>query len=68
MVRRLAILVLIATVSTARLPAAPLTATERQHLVAHLETTAAWLSDEVSGLTAAQIATITSWITAGAPM
>ena len=56
MVRRLAILVLIATVSTARLPAAPLTATERQHLVAHLETTAAWLSDEVSGLTAAQIA------------
>jgi len=56
MVRRLAILVLIATASTARLPAAPLTATERQHLVAHLETTAAWLSDEVSGLTAAQIA------------
>ena len=56
MVRRLAILVLIATVSTARLPAAPLTVTERQHLVAHLETTAAWLSDEVSGLTAAQIA------------
>ena len=56
MFRRIAILVLIATVSTVRLPAAPLTATERQHLAAHLETTAAWLADEVSGLTAAQIA------------
>jgi hypothetical protein len=29
---------------------------ERQHLVAHLEMTAAWLADEVTGLTAAQIA------------
>ena len=56
MFRRIAILVLIATVSTARLPAAALTATERQHLVAHLEMTAAWLADEVTGLTAAQIA------------
>ena len=56
MFRTIAILVLIATVSTARLPAAALTATERQHLVAHLEMTAAWLADEVAGLTAAQIA------------
>jgi len=56
MFRRIAILVLVATVSSARLPAAPLTAIERQHLVAHLETTAAWLADEVTGLTAAQIA------------
>ena len=56
MFRRIAILVLIATVSSARLPAAALTATERQHLVAHLEMTAAWLADEVTGLTAAQIA------------
>ena len=56
MFRSIAILVLIATVSTARLPAAPLTATERQHLVAHLEMTAAWLANEVTGLTPAQIA------------
>ena len=56
MFRSIAILVLIATVSTARLPAAALTAMERQHLVAHLEMTAAWLADEVTGLTAAQIA------------
>jgi hypothetical protein len=59
MFRSIAILVLVvlsATVSTARLPAAPLTSMERQHLVAHLEMTAAWLADEVTGLTAAQIA------------
>ena len=56
MFRRIAILVLIATVSTARLPAAALTAAERQHLVAHLEMSAAWLADEVTGLTPAQIA------------
>ena len=56
MFRSIAILVLVVTVSTVRLPAAPLTATERQHLVAHLEMTAAWLADEVAGLSAAQIA------------
>ncbi len=36
-------------------PAAPLTDAERRHLVAHLEMTSAWLVDEVSGLTAAQL-------------
>jgi uncharacterized damage-inducible protein DinB len=36
-------------------PAAPaLTPVERQHLVAHLEMTAAWLADEVANLTPAQ--------------
>ena len=36
------------------LKAAPLSPLERQHLVAHLEMTAAWLSDELNGLTPAQ--------------
>jgi DinB superfamily len=34
--------------------AAPVTERDRQRLVAHLEMTASWLVDEVSGLTAAQ--------------
>jgi hypothetical protein len=34
---------------------APMTDLERQHLVAHMEMTAAWLADEVSGLSAAQV-------------
>jgi hypothetical protein len=55
MFRSIAILALVASVSAARLPAAGLTPIERQHLVAHLEITAAWLADEVTGLTAAQI-------------
>jgi DinB family protein len=54
--RSIAILALVVTVSAARLPAAALTPLEREHLVAHLEMTAAWLADEVTGLTAAQIA------------
>ena len=33
-----------------------MTSIERQHLVAHLEVTGAWLEDEVSGLTPAQLA------------
>lgn len=36
--------------------AAPLTALERQRLIAHLQMTAAWLADEVSGLSPAQLA------------
>jgi hypothetical protein len=36
--------------------AAPLTQRERQRLVSHLEMTASWLVDEVSGLTPAQLA------------
>src|SRR5580698_1096055 len=35
--------------------ATPMTQTEREHLVAHLEMTQAWLTDEVSGLSAAQL-------------
>jgi DinB family protein len=36
--------------------AAPLTVLERQRLVAHMEMTSAWLADEVSGLSADQLA------------
>ena len=36
--------------------AAPLTDLERQRLIAHLEMTASWLRDEVSGLSSAQLA------------
>jgi len=39
----------------ASLHAATMTEIERQRLLAHLETTAAWLADEVSGLTPAQL-------------
>jgi hypothetical protein len=35
--------------------AAPLTQTERQRLIAHLEMTSSWLVDEVSGLSEAQL-------------
>ncbi len=42
---------LVATISPA---ATALTPVERQHLVAHLEMTAAWLADEVGDLTPAQ--------------
>ncbi len=35
--------------------AGPMTQTEREHLVAHLEMTQAWLTDEVSSLSAAQL-------------
>ena len=36
--------------------AAPLTDRERQRLIAHLDMTASWLADEVSGLSADQLA------------
>jgi hypothetical protein len=36
--------------------AAPLTEVERQRLIAHLDMTASWLRDEVSGLSPAQLA------------
>ena len=36
--------------------AAPLTERERQRLIAHLDMTASWLTDEVSGLSADQLA------------
>ena len=35
--------------------AAPMTQVEREHVIAHLEMTQAWLTDEVSGLSAAQL-------------
>jgi hypothetical protein len=35
--------------------AAPMTDLERQRLIAHLDMTASWLSDEVAGLSAAQL-------------
>jgi hypothetical protein len=36
-------------------PASPMTGLERQRLTAHLEMTASWLADEVSGLSPAQL-------------
>jgi DinB superfamily len=44
--------------------APPMTELERQHLVAHMQMTASWLEDEVSGLSAAQAAfrpSATAW-------
>jgi hypothetical protein len=38
-----------------RAPAKPVTAGERQRLVAHLEMTASWLASEVAGLSEAQL-------------
>jgi DinB superfamily len=53
---RIALSVLIVLAASADAPAAsPLTDIERQRLVAHLEMTASWLIDEVSGLSAAQL-------------
>src|SRR5687768_4685881 len=46
-----ALVVLVGTTSTT---ASTLTPVERQHLVAHLEMTAAWLADEVADLTPSQ--------------
>jgi hypothetical protein len=54
MVMAIAAAAVAASVSAGAIKAAPLTTTERQHLVAHLEMTAAWLSDELDGLTPAQ--------------
>jgi hypothetical protein len=48
--------ILVSQVSVGASAAAPLTEVERQRLVAHLEMTASWLMDEVSGLSAAQLA------------
>ena len=48
-------LALVATLSSAMLNAAPMTAGERQRLIAHLEMTEAWLQSEVTGLSKAQL-------------
>jgi len=50
-----AIAALFFVVSGVVLRAGPLTERERQRLVAHLEMTASWLEDEVSGLSTAQL-------------
>jgi hypothetical protein len=53
--RRLAVAVL-SLVLCGESPRAAITDLERQRLLSHLDMTAAWLVDEVSGLTAAQVA------------
>jgi hypothetical protein len=47
---------LMAAAATTATSTAPLTVVERQRLVAHLEMTGAWFVDEVTGLSAAQVA------------
>lgn len=52
----LVLIPLLATLTlTARLSAEPMTAGDRQRLVAHLEMTESWLESEVKGLSAAQL-------------
>ncbi len=46
---------LVAFLSTASLSAGPMTAVERQRLIAHFEMTGAWLESEVAGLSKAQL-------------
>ena len=52
----IAIIACLAMIAGTRPQAAPLTEIERQRLVAHLEMTSAWLADEGTGLTVAQLA------------
>jgi hypothetical protein len=54
MFRALAAVAVAAFVAVGTAKAAPMSPLERQHLVAHLEMTAAWLADELNGLTSAQ--------------
>lgn len=56
MARLIAIAALLLFPATASFEAAAITSLERQRLVAHLEMTAAWLTDEVAGLTRRQLA------------
>jgi hypothetical protein len=61
-----AMLAAVMVVAAGAIPAAtpPITELDRQRLVAHMEMTASWLEDEVSGLSAAQAAfrpSATSW-------
>ena len=53
---RLILIALVTLMAAARPSAGEMTATERHRLVAHLEMTAGWLTDEVSGLSASQLA------------
>lgn len=50
-----AVVSLFAALGTASAPASPLTALERQHLIAHMEMTESWLLEVVSGLAPAQL-------------
>jgi DinB superfamily len=45
----------ITTIFAMQACAAPMTTTDREHLIAHLEMTETWLADEVSDLTEAQL-------------
>jgi hypothetical protein len=54
--KAIACVVLLSHLSAGVSVAAPLTEVERQRLVAHLEMTGGWLADEVSGLSAGQLA------------
>jgi hypothetical protein len=54
MSKTMAVAALALLLGTMSAPASTLTPVERQHLVAHLEMTAAWLADEVANLTPAQ--------------
>ena len=53
--RQSILLVAFLALSTASLRAAPMTAGERQRLIAHFEMTGAWLESEVGGLSKAQL-------------
>src|SRR5262245_14496060 len=50
-----AIVILLSQLGSSRLAAAPLTQSERQRLISHLDMTASWLNDEVAGLSPAQL-------------
>ena len=52
--RSIPVIALVGYAAVVQPSAAPLSPLERQHLVAHLEMTAAWLADEIAGLTPAQ--------------
>ena len=51
----MAALFMLATLSAGSAPASPLTALERQHLVAHIEMTESWLLEEVANLSPVQL-------------
>jgi hypothetical protein len=53
--KRVAAMTLLTTFFATGAAAGPLTDLERQRLVSHLEMTAAWLQDEIAGLTPAQL-------------
>jgi DinB superfamily len=62
--KQLLVAMFIAAAGTIDAAAPPITEMERQRLVAHMQMTASWLEDEVSGLSAAQATfrpSATSW-------